>query len=71
MALVQAQMSHRLVANQFVVGLTLNILVLGLASFLASELESRCASRTVDAIPLLSDVPLSALRCSTGRGCSI
>ena len=38
-ALVQAQMSHRLVANQFVVGLTLNILVLGLASFLASELD--------------------------------
>ena len=32
-AAVQANVSHRLVANQFVVGLTLNILVLGLTSF--------------------------------------
>src|SRR5680860_321476 len=30
---VQAEMSHRLAADQFVVGLTLNILVLGLAGF--------------------------------------
>ena len=33
-ASVQAEMSHRLTADQFVVGLTLNILVLGLAAFL-------------------------------------
>ena len=37
-AAVQANMSHRLVANQFVVGLTLNILVLGLTSFLAQPI---------------------------------
>lgn len=57
-ALVQAQMSHRLVANQFVVGLTLNILVLGLASFLASELEFTTTKSDTIAIPLLSDIPL-------------
>ena len=57
-ALVQAQMSHRLVANQFVVGLTLNILVLGLASFLASELEFTTSKSDSIAIPLLSDIPL-------------
>ena len=32
-------MSHRLPANQFVVGLVLNVLVLGVVGFLASELE--------------------------------
>jgi simple sugar transport system permease protein len=57
-ALVQAQMSHRLVANQFVVGLTLNILVLGLASFLASELDPVVSQSDATAIPLLSDIPL-------------
>lgn len=57
-ALVQAHMSHNLVANQFVVGLTLNILVLGLASFLASELEFTTRKSGTIAIPLLSDIPL-------------
>lgn len=57
-ALIQAQMSHRLVANQFVVGLTLNILVLGLASFLASELDPVTSQSDAYAIPLLSDIPL-------------
>ena len=36
-SLVQAQMSHRLTADQFVVGLTLNILFLGVTSFLYAE----------------------------------
>ena len=57
-ALVQAQMSHRLAANQFVVGLTLNILVLGLASFLASELDPVTTKVESTPIPLLSDLPL-------------
>jgi simple sugar transport system permease protein len=57
-AWIQAQMSHRLVANQFVVGLTLNILVLGLASFLASELEPTTSKSSTIAIPLLADIPL-------------
>lgn len=57
-ALVQAHMSHNLAANQFVVGLTLNILVLGLASFLASELDFTTTKSDTVAIPLLSDIPL-------------
>lgn len=57
-ASVQANMSHRLVANQFVVGLTLNILVLGLASFLASELEPVISKVGSQRIPLLADIPL-------------
>ena len=57
-AAVQANMSHRLVANQFVVGLTLNILVLGLTSFLASELEPVTRQADAQRIPLLADIPL-------------
>ena len=57
-AAVQANMSHRLVANQFVVGLTLNILVLGLASFLASELDPVTTKAGSQRIPLLADIPL-------------
>ena len=57
-ASVQANMSHRLAANQFVVGLTLNILVLGLTSFLASELEPSISKAGTQRIPLLSDIPL-------------
>lgn len=57
-ALVQAEMSHRLSADQFVVGLTLNILVFGLAGFLDNELEpvTKLAGRWE--IPVLSDIPL-------------
>lgn len=55
---VQANMSHRLAANQFVVGLTLNILVLGLASFLASELSPATSKASSQRIPLLADIPL-------------
>jgi len=57
-AWVQANMSHRLVANQFVVGLTLNILVLGLASFLASELGPKTRKASAQRIPVLADIPL-------------
>ena len=57
-AFVQAQMSHRLAANQFVVGLTLNILVLGLASYLASEIDFSSKKSASNTIPLLSDIPL-------------
>lgn len=57
-AWVQANMSHRLAANQFVVGLTLNILVLGMASFLASELEPVTTKSEALRIPLLASIPL-------------
>ena len=55
---VQAEMSHRLSADQFVVGLTLNILVFGLAGFLDNEIqpETQLAGRWD--VPLLSDIPL-------------
>lgn len=57
-ASVQAQMSHRLTANQFVVGITLNILILGLTSFLDSEIDPAGHRAGADRIPLLSDIPL-------------
>lgn len=57
-AAVQANMSHRLTANQFVVGLALNTLVLGIASFLNTSIQpvSRAAHRF--AVKPLSEIPL-------------
>lgn len=57
-ASVQAEMSHRLAADQFVVGLTLNILVLGLAGFLDRSLDLVTTRAPVLEIPILSDIPL-------------
>jgi len=57
-ALVQAEMSHRLAADQFVVGLTLNILVIGLTGFLDREIEPESQIVSTWNIPLLSDIPL-------------
>jgi len=57
-ALLQANLSHRLTANPFVVGLTLNILVLGLVGFLTGELDPQSRTASVVEIPLLSDIPL-------------
>lgn len=57
-ALVQANMSHRLTANQFVVGLTLNILILGLSGFLASELSPSTRAVGATEVPGLVDLPL-------------
>lgn len=55
---IQANMSHRLSADQFVVGLVLNVLVLGIVGFLvgSNEPDSNVVGRV--AIPLLSDIPL-------------
>jgi len=55
---VQAEMSHRLTADQFVVGLTLNILVFGLAGFLDNELEPATKLAGRWDIPVLSEIPL-------------
>lgn len=57
-ASVQANMSHRLPADQFVVGLVLNVLVLGVVGFLAGEIEPQ--STVVDRleVPLLAEIPL-------------
>ncbi|MGH1489558.1 MAG: ABC transporter permease [Acidimicrobiales bacterium] len=57
-ASVQAEMSHRLAADQFVVGLTLNILVFGLTGFLDREIAPSTKVATTWDIPLLSDIPL-------------
>ena len=57
-AVVQAHMSHHLAADQFVVGLTLNILVLGLAGFLDREIDPATTFAGRWEIPLLSDLPL-------------
>lgn len=57
-ALVQAEMSHRLTADPFVVGLTLNILVLGVVGFLASEWGPTSRTAPELDVPLLSDIPL-------------
>ncbi len=57
-AAVQANMSHRLTANQFIVGLTLNVLVVGLTAFLDAELQPVTQRAGVVEIPLLSRLPL-------------
>lgn len=57
-SVVQAEMSHRLTADQFVVGLTLNILVFGLAGFLDREIDPKATFASKLEIPLLVDIPL-------------
>ncbi|MCP4958629.1 MAG: ABC transporter permease [Actinomycetia bacterium] len=57
-ASVQAEMSHRLAADQFVVGLTLNILVLGLVGFLDHELAPVAHKAAAWRVPLFADLPL-------------
>lgn len=57
-ALIQAQMSHRLTADQFVVGLTANVLVFGLAGYLNSSIDPITRRAAIVEIPLLSDLPL-------------
>ena len=57
-ALIQANMSHRLTADQFVVGLTANVLVFGLAGYLSANMELVTKRAEVIEIPLLSDIPL-------------
>jgi simple sugar transport system permease protein len=57
-ALVHANMSHRLSADQFVVGLVLNVLVLGVVGFLAGSNEPTAKVASRFSIPLLSDIPL-------------
>lgn len=57
-ALVQANMSHRLLADQFVVGITLNILVLGLVGYLNAIIDPVPNRAAILEIPILSKVPL-------------
>ncbi len=57
-AAVQANMSHRLSANQFIVGLALNTLVLGVASFLNTSIQPVSSAAHRFAIPVVTRIPL-------------
>ena len=56
-ALIQAHLSHHLTIDQFVVGLTLNLFVLGLALFLDSRWKAETSVVKPTNIPLLSEIP--------------
>jgi simple sugar transport system permease protein len=58
-ALVHANMSHRLSADQFVVGLVLNVLVLGVVGFLAGSHEPTAKIAARWKVPLIGDIPLA------------
>ena len=57
-ALVQANMSHRLPADQFVVGITINVLVLGLVGYLHAMIDPVPDRAPVIEVPALSGIPL-------------
>lgn len=57
-AAIQANLSHRLTANQFVVGLALNVLAVGLTAFFANTYELDPARAKTLEIPGLSSIPL-------------
>jgi ABC-type uncharacterized transport system permease subunit len=57
-ASIQAVLSHRLTINQFVVGLAINLLVLGVTSYLEAQIDIGRGQVAVVAIPFLSDIPV-------------
>src|SRR5262249_6625371 len=57
-ALIHANFSHRLQANTFVVGLTLNVLALGLTNYLLHEVNMTPRQVSVVTIPVLSKIPI-------------
>ncbi len=57
-AAIQANMSHRLAANQFVVGLTLNVLAVGLTAFLDAQVDPTVVRVEELRIPGLASIPL-------------
>ena len=54
----QANLSHRLKVNQFIIGLVINFFVLGITSFLAAELSFRPIRFGVLEIPLIHSIPI-------------
>lgn len=56
-AALQANLSHRLTANPFVVGLTLNVLAAGLTAFLDAEFKNNARKAAVIRVPLLHRIP--------------
>jgi ABC-type uncharacterized transport system permease subunit len=57
-AFAQANLSHRLIANQFVVGLALNVLVLGLTAYLDTVIDLPRTRAAVWRIPVFAELPL-------------
>jgi ABC-type uncharacterized transport system permease subunit len=57
-ALIQAELSHRLPLNQFIVGLAINLLVLGITGFLYASVDLHHHQLEVLKIPLLTHIPL-------------
>jgi ABC-type uncharacterized transport system permease subunit len=57
-AFIHANLSHRLQANTFVVGLTLNVLALGLTNYLLHEIDMSPKLMGVTDIPVLSSIPV-------------
>lgn len=57
-ALVQGTMAHRFGTNQFVVGLALNVLAVGLTAFLEAQIDPDVSAAGRLEIPVLSDIPL-------------
>jgi simple sugar transport system permease protein len=57
-AAVHANMSHRLQANTFVVGLTLNVLLLGLTNFLLEAIDPGRHQAGSLRFPILSEIPI-------------
>jgi ABC-type uncharacterized transport system permease subunit len=57
-AVVHANLSHRLSANTFVVGLTLDALVLGLTDYFATAFRPGTTRFPTTSVPLLSHIPV-------------
>ncbi len=57
-AVLQAQLSHRLDINQFVVGIALTTLAVGITTFLSTEIDMTSGRLHVFRIPGLADIPL-------------
>lgn len=57
-AMLHANLSYRLDANTFVVGLTLNILALGMTSFLLETIDMTPHRAGQVTVPLLHDIPI-------------
>src|SRR3546814_18137561 len=56
--MLHANLSYRLDANTFVVGLTLNILALGMTSFLLETIDMTPHRAGQVTVPLLHDIPI-------------
>jgi len=57
-ALIHANFSHRLQANTFVVGLTLNVLALGVTNYLFQQIRMTPRQVGILTIPVLSKIPV-------------